>query len=48
MNWILSTYSNVYQAAMLQPHEFSDNAAPAKERVNTPKRAPLFGFLKRR
>lgn len=48
MNWILNTYSNVYQAAMLQPTEFADHAAPAKERVYAPKRAPLFGLLKRR
>lgn len=47
MNWILDTYSNVYQTAMMQSHEFEQNAAPAKERVHV-KRAPLFGLLKRR
>ena len=48
MNWILDTYSNVYQAAMLQPHEFAPDAAPAKERVPATRRASFLGLLKRR
>ena len=47
MNWILDTYSNVYQTAMMQSHELKHDAAPAKERFIA-KRAPLFGLLKRR
>ena len=47
MNWILDTYSNVYQTAMMQSHEAKHDAAPAKERVHA-KRAPLFGLFRRR
>ena len=47
MNWILDTYSNVYQTAMMQSKDAEHHAAPAKERVNA-RRNPLFGLLKRR
>lgn len=47
MNWILDTYSNVYQTAMMQSNDAEHYAAPAKERVNA-RRNPLFGLLKRR
>ena len=47
MNWILDTYSNVYQTAMMQSHEAEHHAAPAKERAHA-RRIPLFGLLKRR
>jgi hypothetical protein len=52
MNWIFDAYTNVYQTAMMQSHEPKHDAAPAKERAHVKrtiaKRAPLFGFLKRR
>lgn len=49
MNWIFDAYTNVYQTAMMQSHEPKHDAAPAKERAHVgQKRAPLFGFLKRR
>jgi hypothetical protein len=48
MNWILDTYSNVYQAAMLQPREFPETVATAKERVPATRRASFLGLLKRR
>ena len=47
MNWILDTYSNVYQTAMMQSKDVEHHVAPAKERIHA-KRAPLFGMLKRR
>ena len=47
MNWILDTYSNVYQTAMMQSKDVEHIAAPAKERVNA-RRSQLFGLLKRR
>ena len=47
MNWILDTYSNVYQTAMMQSHEPRQNAAPAKEHVHA-KRLSLFGLFGRR
>ena len=47
MNWILDTYSNVYQTAMMQSKDVGHYAAPANERTLT-RRIPLFGLLKRR
>ena len=47
MNWILDTYSNVYQTAMMQSKDAEHHAARAKERANA-RRIPLFGLLKRR
>jgi hypothetical protein len=47
MNWILDTYSNVYQTAMMQSKDAEHLAAPAKERTNA-RRTQLFGLLKRR
>ncbi len=48
MNWILDSYSSVYQTAMMQPQALAQTFAPAKETVPEGKRAPLFGFLRRR
>lgn len=47
MNWILDTYSNVYQTAMMQSKDVEQNVAPAKERTHS-RRTQLFGLLKRR
>jgi hypothetical protein len=47
MNWILDTYSNVYQTAMMQSKDAEHLAATAKDRANA-RRTPLFGLLKRR
>ena len=47
MNWILDTYSNVYQTAMMQSKDAEHLVAPAKERTNA-RRPKLFGLLKRR
>ncbi|MFO1130568.1 MULTISPECIES: hypothetical protein [Pseudomonadota] len=47
MNWILDTYSNVYQTAMMQSKDAEHYVAPAKERTHA-RRAQLFGLLKRR
>jgi hypothetical protein len=47
MNWILDTYSNVYQTAMMQSKDVEHHAAPAKERTHA-RRTQLFGLLKRR
>lgn len=47
MNWILDTYSNVYQTAMMQSKDAEYLAAPAKEGINA-RRTKLFGLLKRR
>lgn len=46
MNWIFDTYSNVYQAAMMQPHDVRHNAAPAKEAARA--KATLFRLFGRR
>ncbi len=48
MNWILDSYSSVYQTAMMQPQALAPTFAPAKEPVRKGKRAPLFAFLRRR
>jgi len=47
MNWVFDAYSNVYQAAMLQPHDTKRDAAFAKERANV-KRSGIFGLFGRR
>ena len=47
MNWILDTYSNVYQTAMMQSKDAEHLAAPAKDRINA-RGTQLFGLLKRR
>lgn len=47
MNWILDTYSNVYQTAMMQPHEIHHVAAPAKKTMRS-KASALLGLLSRR
>ena len=47
MNWILDTYSNVYQTAMMQSKDAEHHVAPAKERTNA-RRIQLFGLLRRR
>lgn len=47
MNWILDTYSNVYQTAMLQPQVYRQDVATAKVPVGA-KASKLFGLLKRR
>lgn len=47
MNWIFDTYSNVYQAAMMQSHDARLNGAPAKEPVRA-KSMPLFALFNRR
>ena len=47
MNWILDTYSNVYQTAMMQSKDAEHYVAPAKDRTNA-RRTQLFGLLKRR
>ena len=43
MNWILDTYSNVYQTAMMQSKDAEHLAAPAKDRINA-RRTQLFGL----
>ena len=35
MNWIFDTYSNVYSAAMMQPHDKAVNAAHANNSTKT-------------
>jgi|GEM_PF-1374246 len=47
MNWILDTYSNVYQTAMMQSKDAEYPVAPAKAHTLA-RRVPLFGLLKRR
>jgi hypothetical protein len=47
MNWILDTYSNVYQTAMMQSKDAEHIAAPAKERTHA-RRTQLLGLFKRR
>ena len=47
MNWVFDTYSNVYQAAMMQTQTEPNHVATAKERPHV-KRSAIFGLFGRR
>lgn len=47
MNWVFDTYSNVYQAAMMQSQTSENHVAPAKERIHG-KRHSILGLFGRR
>jgi hypothetical protein len=47
MNWVFNTYSSVYSTAMMQSHDATHNAAPAKERVHAKRPAILKLFGRR-
>lgn len=47
MNWILNTYSEVYNTAMMGDVKHTHDVAPAKAKAGA-KRPALFGFLARR
>ena len=47
MNWLIETYSNVYNTAMMQDSKSGNRVATAKERDND-KRSTFLGRFSRR